>query len=118
MHDLQEVFNRMQEKKKKSRELTAMFKEALGANQEYIELSEKIAQLRAKKRAMEIATMEDFVSEFKQIDDLKLDVKSDAEMLTDLAITRYTKGESIEIVDAYENAYEPKFSVRFSKKKE
>lgn len=118
MHDLQEVFNRMQASKKKSRELTSMYKEALNSIGAYQELVEKIAQLRTKKRQIEIATLEDFTEEFKKIDALKTDVKSDSEMLTDIAITRYTKGESLEITDEYENAYEPRFSVRFSKKKE
>ena len=118
MHDLQEVFNRIQVSKKKGRELTSMYKEALGGIQAYQDLNEKIAQLRAKKRQIEIATWEDFSEECKQIDAIKVDVKSDAEMLTDIAITKYTKGESIEITDEYENKYEPRFSVRFSKKKE
>ena len=117
MPQLQEVFDRMQGATKKRRQLVSMYKEALQSNKEYEDINEKIANLRAKKKQIENATMEDFGKEFEQIESLALDTKTDAELLTDIAITQYTKGETVELKDEYENTYEPKFSVRFKKKK-
>jgi DNA-binding protein H-NS len=116
MPQLQEVFDRIQGANKKRRDLVSMYKEALHANKEYEDLNEKIATLRAKKKQIENATIEDFGKEFEQIESLKVDTKSDAELLTDIAMTQYTKGETVELKDEYENTYEPKFSVRFKKK--
>ncbi len=117
MPQLQEVFDRMQGANKKRRELMSMYKESLHANKEYEDICEKIANLRIKKKQIENTTLEDFGKEFEQIESLKVDTKSDAELLTDIAITQYTKGETVELKDEYENTYEPKFSVRFKKKK-
>lgn len=117
MPQLQEVFDRMQGANKKRRELMSMYKESLHANKEYEDICEKIANLRIKKKQIENTTLEDFGKEFEQIESLKVDTKSDAELLTDIAITQYTKGETVELKDEYENTYEPKFSVKFKKKK-
>ena len=61
------------------------------------------------------AELKDLKSVCKQIQDLKIDIESDQEMLNDIAMLKYTKGEPIEIKDKYDNEYEPVFSVKFKK---
>ena len=58
---------------------------------------------------------EQCASEITQLEDLKIDIESDQEMLNDMAMTKYAKGESIELKDQYDNTYEPVFVVKFKK---
>jgi hypothetical protein len=44
-----------------------------------------------------------------------VNVESDKALLSDLALGEYAKGGHIEVVDQYNNKYEPVFNVRFKK---
>lgn len=113
--DIQELFTQIKEKKEKIKELKAVCKEMLDASEEYKEINEQMKTLRAKKQRVASAVNEQCSTEMTKIMDLTIDVASDEEMLTDMAITKYTKGESIELKDQYDNTYEPVFSVKFKK---
>lgn len=115
MQDIQEIFNRVQEIKKKQKDIRSSYKEALASSQEYVELVDKLRTMREKKKQLENTIKSDFSSEFTKLDDLKIDLESDMEMLSDIAMTKVMKGEAIEIKDEYENSYEPIFTVRFKK---
>lgn len=115
MQDIQEIFNRIQEIKKKQKDIRSSYKEALASSQEYVELVDKLRTMREKKKQLENTIKSDFSSEFTKLDDLKVDLESDMEMLSDIAMTKVMKGETIEIKDEYENNYEPVFTVRFKK---
>ena len=115
MKDLQTVFNRMEEAKKKQKDLKRIYKDALDQATEYQEIKEELKSLREKKKRIETAVKEQFSQEIIQIEDLKIDIESDTEMLTDIALTMMSKGESIDITDADQNEYEPLFKVRFKK---
>ena len=71
--------------------------------------------MREKKKQIEQTTKEQFSGEFIKLEDLKIDIESDQEMLNDIALNKVMKGESIEIRDEYDNEYEPLFSVKFRK---
>jgi len=115
MKDLQEVFLRLQEAKKKQKEIRSAYKEALAANTGYKDLTEQLNTLRAKKKQVEIMVKEQFSSEFTKLDDLKIDIESDMQMLADIALSQMVKGETVEVTDQYENKYEPLFTVKFKK---
>lgn len=115
MLDIQEVFNRMQENKKKQKDIRSAYKSALESSGEYQEINEKIKTLRERKKQIENTTKESFASELTQLDDLKIDFDSDALVLTDMAMTTYVKGDTIQVVDEYNNKYEPVFRVNFKK---
>lgn len=115
MQDIQEIFNRIQEIKKKQKDIRSSYKEALASSQEYVELTDKLKIMREKKKQIENMIKSDFSSEFTKLDDLKIDLESDMEMLSDIVITKTMKGESVEIKDEYDNNYEPIFTVRFKK---
>ena len=114
MRNIQEVFNQIQEKKKEMRDIKKMYRDALDSSGEYKELLEKIEQLKAAKKKLEVAAWDDAGSKNK-FETSKLDIKQDRELLTDLAINSLMSGEPIKIVDAYNSEYEPKFSVSFKK---
>lgn len=115
MANLQEVYNRLQETKKKQKEIRSALKEALVSSVEYQEIIDKIKSARIKKQQIESAVRSDFSSELEKMEEYALDIKSDSMLLSDAAMTKLMKGESVEITDEYNNKYEPVFSVRFKK---
>ena len=115
MQDLQEIFNRIQEIKKKSKDIRAAYKDALASSGEYKEIDEKIKALRMRKKQIETSIKNDFSSEFTKLEDFKVDLESDNTMLADAALTKLMKGETVQVVDEYNNTYEPAFSVKFKK---
>lgn len=115
MTDLQEIFSRIQATKKQQKDIKTAYRDALNASEEYKLLIEKMKELRAKKKQIETSVKQDFSSEFSKLDDLKVDIESDNTILTDAAITKLMKGETVEVIDEYNNNYEPVFSVKFKK---
>ncbi len=115
MQDLQAVFNRIRETKLKQKELRKMYKDALSASAEYNDIVEKLENLKIKKKQIETELKEDALNDFKQMDAYRMHVKTDMELLSDLAINKLMAGETVEIKDVDDNRYEPQFSVRFKK---
>ncbi len=115
MADLQEIFARIQETKKKQKDIKSAYRDALNSSEEYKNLTDKLTELRAKKKQIENSIKQDFSSEFQKLDDFKIDLESDNTMLSDAAFTKLLKGETVEVVDEYNNSYEPLFVVKFKK---
>jgi hypothetical protein len=51
----------------------------------------------------------------EQLYSIKSDIESDKKILSQATLTKLLKGEPIELIDEYNNKYEPIFSVRFKK---
>lgn len=117
MPNLQEVFDRMQKSKKRQKEIRDMYNEALAATPEYGELNDKMKIQRERKKQIEQAIKESFSKELTELEDLKVDIESDNELISDMSLTQLVKGETVAVKDQYENEYEPIFSVRFKKVK-
>jgi DNA mismatch repair ATPase MutS len=113
--DLQHIFNRIQEKRNKQKELRQAYKDTLSQTPGYKESVEDLKKMREKKKQIELAVRSDFRSELEQLEDLKIDLESDNQILSDLALTKIMKGEPLEIKDTYDNKYEPIFAVRFKR---
>jgi hypothetical protein len=111
MPSLQEIFSRVQETKKKQRELKRSYRDSLENSPQYQELLSKFDELKLKKKVMVEAARQ----EFPQLERIKKDIESDTEMLADLALNSLIKGEPIELIDEYKNQYEPVLKVRFKK---
>ncbi len=115
MQNIQEVFARIQKNKKQLKDLKSAYSDALKNVQEYVELLEKLKTLREKKKQIENTVSQDFSNEFRQIEDIKIDIESDQEMLNDIALTQVMQGQTVAVTDEYEQNYEPVFSVKFKK---
>ena len=113
--ELSAVFNRVQENKKKQRELKVMYRDALSVNGEYQKAVEELEDLKIKKKKIEATVQSDFKEEFDKLEGLKLNIASDNQLLSDIALTQFTKGELKRLVDEYKVEYEPIFSVKFKK---
>lgn len=115
MQNIQEVFNRIQKAKEKQKELKKMYKEALDQTPGYKNLVEDFKEIRDKKKQTETQVKQDFAKEFEELDDLKTDIQTDQELISDIALNKLVKGETVEVNDKDDNNYEPVFSVKFKK---
>lgn len=115
MSNLQEVFLRIREIKKEQKKLKESYRDALLNSTEYKQISDNLKDLRNRKKQIETDIRTQFSSEFTRLDDLKIDLESDAEMLSDIALTQLMKGETVKVKDEYEVEYEPMFTVKFKK---
>jgi len=115
MQNIQEVFNRIQKAKQKQKEIRKMYKEALEQTPGYKEIVDDYKDLRDKKKQVETQVKQDFAKEFEELDDLKADIQTDQEVLSDIALNKLVKGDTVEVTDKENNNYEPIFSVKFKK---
>ena len=115
MQNIQEVFNQIQIVKKQQKDLKSVWRDALAGSTELKELTEQVKVLKEKKKQVETSIKEEFSSELDKLDELKIELESQNLMLNDIALTKIMNGEVIELVDTYNNAYEPIFSVKFKK---
>ena len=115
MANLQEVFNRIQKTKQEQKEIKSMYKDALTNSQVYQKTVEELKEMKEKKKKIEDQIREDFRHEFDKLENLKADIENDNLLLSDAALTKLMKGETVEVVDDHENRYEPVFSVRFKR---
>ena len=115
MQQVQEIFQRIEENKRKLKDINEVLKDALAASQAYQEVAEQAKVLNEKKRQIKKDIESGFAQELTKKEDLKIDLASDIELLTDVALSSMMKGESVGISDKYENEYEPVFKVMFKK---
>lgn len=115
MQDIQAVFMRIEETKKKMKDLKSAYSDALKNAQEYQEVLDKQKSIRERKKQIEQAIKDQFSSELMKLEDLKIDMASDMELLSDMAMTQMMKGETVQVTDPYNNTFEPVFAVKFKK---
>jgi len=115
MQSLQEIFNQIQEVKKKQKDLRLSISDALAASSQLKEVQGKIKELNAKKKDLERAIKADFASEITKLDDLQVDLESFNTLLSDAILTLMLKGEKVEIVDSFGNALEPELVAKLVK---
>jgi len=114
MKDIQEIYNRMQQKKQEQREIKSVYRDVLTGRQDYQELSKTLRELREKKKHIEAQVLAES-KDFQRIEILKLNIAQDAGMLADAALAKLLKGEQVKITDERQNTYEPRFSVKFKR---
>lgn len=113
--NLQEVFKRIQDRKKEQSEIKKIYRDALSINGNYQEVLEELEALKLKKKKIEAGVQSDFKEEFDKLEGLKLNIAGDSQMLSDLALTQLTSGQTVKIVDENKTEYEPIFTVKFKK---
>jgi predicted nuclease with TOPRIM domain len=117
MIDIQELFNRIQQTKKKQKDIKTLYADALKNSAGYQDVLDKIKALREKKKQLEAGVKAEFVAEFSQLDAYQTDLASDTTLLSDAAVSLLMKGESIEVQDEFHNNYDPIVVVKFKKAK-
>lgn len=115
MSRLQETYNDLQEAKRERRELTKAFKDELKHNAEYNRIVEEAKILREKKKTIENDVKSRALKDAQRLDDLKLEIASLQELLSDLSLNMYLAKENVEVTDTTDQRWVPYFSVRFKK---
>lgn len=110
---LHEVHARLKQKKSQRRDMNKMVQDQLSVHPRYQELMEEIAKLREEKKSIEneLRTPADS----QELEALKADIKTDHEMLADIALNLYIANEPVEIMDEYNVRWVPVFAVRFKR---
>ena len=116
MANLQEVFNEIEKDKKRAKEIRDSYKDALEGNFEFGQVNSELNKFRAKKKEIERTVRADFATEMNELETINDNIKNTKEVLSDLAFNQLVKGETVEVVDEYNNPYEPRYSVSFKKK--
>lgn len=115
MSRLQETYNELQELKRERRELNKMFKDELVSNAEYQRVTDQLKVLREKKKSIENNVKSHALKDARKLDDLRLEIQSVNELLSDLSLNMYVSKQNVEIVDKSDQRYVPYFSVKFKK---
>lgn len=115
MPQLEEIHQRIQEKKREKKEIIKALQDALKHDTHYQELAEELKKLREEKKSIENRLYAESAADAQKIDLLDLDIKSDSELLTDLALNKYVAGETVEVVDRHNVKWVPEFAVKFKK---
>ncbi len=115
MKSVQEVFSHLLEIKRQQKEYMTAYKDALENTDNYREITEQLKTLREKKKQLEAAVKNQLGKSYEKLEELKADLQSEKEMLSDVAITTLMGGETVQVKDEYENIYEPVWSVKFKK---
>jgi hypothetical protein len=115
MVNLHEVYNRLQSNKRQRADLKKMFKDELAHNDEYKHLVDEMKTMKERKKSIETQVRAAAMSDANQIDDLGNEIKHDAELLADVALNMYVKGQPVEVVDENNVRWVPSFSVKFVK---
>jgi hypothetical protein len=115
MQDIKEIHKQLEEKRKELRELNKMMRDELAASKEYCDKVEEAKTIRDKKKSIENEIQGRNSEALGKIDLLKLEIKTFAETLSDVAINKYAARESVEFMDDHNNRWSPVFSVKFKK---
>jgi hypothetical protein len=114
MKSVQEIFDRLQDKKKQVKVVRQKYKQELASSSEHQRITEDMEKLRAKKKKYEQSIREQAGANFARIDELALAIRQDTQMLSDVALTSIMKGERVEVKDEH-TEFEPVFTVRFKR---
>jgi hypothetical protein len=115
MPDLKEVFERMKAKRKEHSEINKSFKDSLVHHAKHQEITAQLQRLRDEKKMIENEAWAESSKDAERRELLALDIKSDKQMLSDLALNLYVKGKPVEVVDENQTRWVPEFSVSFRK---
>ena len=114
MSQLNEIYKRVQKNKKRQTEIRKILKDECTHNARHQEILEQAKILREEKKGIE-QNIKAQNSDFQELEELSLEVQTDQELLSDVALNMYMKKETVEIVDEYEQTWHPIFKVSFKK---
>lgn len=115
MEKLQTVFDRMQKRRKELKEIRKMYKDGLDNDSRYNGIINDISNLRAKKKQIEMEVQEHLGETYMKLEELRDDIATDQQMLSDIALNTLMDGKTVEVTDEYNNHYEPEFKVSLRK---
>jgi hypothetical protein len=115
MQNLQDVYNRIQDKKREYKTIARGFQDELKNNARYAEILEEMKKLKEEKKSFEQQAKAAAVLDASKMETLKLDMENDRQTLTDIALNMYVDQQPVEIIDKTQARWSPEFSVKFKK---
>lgn len=110
---INDVFNRLEDKKKQLKDRKQRVKDDLANNSRYVEIEEQIAELKRERKQIEMETIT--MADKEEMEAMKVDIRTDKELLSDMALNEYVGGHKVEVVDEFRRPHEPVFSAKFKK---
>ncbi len=117
MPEIQEIFDRVKDFKNKQKLIRDAYKSELSHHSEYQEINDDLEKVKIQKKEIEKVIKTAMIKDFEKLEDLKLDIEADNEMISDMAFNKLMKGEKVEIQDELGNKYDPVIIVKFQKAK-
>jgi hypothetical protein len=114
MSKIEQIYHRLEANKKRRKELGKMLKDELDHHPQHKELVEEMKVMRERKKGIE-QDVRAGNSEIRELDDIKIDIQTDQELLADVALNMYVNNETVEIIDEYDQTWYPTFKVSFKK---
>ena len=114
MPNLEEIYHRVEANKKRRKEINKMFRDELSHSSRHKEIVEEMQTLREEKKAIE-QQVRSSQAEVQELEDIKMEIQTDQELLADLTLNMYVKNETVEIKDEYDQTWYPVFKVNFKK---
>ncbi|MFA6522231.1 MAG: hypothetical protein WCT24_01400 [Patescibacteria group bacterium] len=118
MPTLQEVYKRLAKNKKEKAEIAKIIHSELEASPKFKEIEDQLKALRGDRKALENEVKAISKADIARMEELKVDIDTDLELLADLALNMYVENKEVEIVDDYNEKWYPSFRVTFKKSNE
>lgn len=115
MAQLQIAFTKTIEKKNRKKVLEVELKHILEDHPEYAKNIEIRNEATKKINAILDSIGEAYPKIANELASIRADLKSDKELLADLAMKEYLEGKPVEVVDVAGEKFAPEFSVKFVK---
>lgn len=112
---IKEIYNRIQENKLKLKELKNSVKDVLSNDFSYSKMKAELEEKRKELKILEKQLIASNMVNYDQIENYKIDIKTDEELLKDIALNLLMKNEQVELVDKYDNKYIPELKVSFKR---
>lgn len=117
MLQLQLVFSKTEDLKQKAKIIKHSIADALQDSRAYQEARKNLEAVKSDFKNLEEAIKADYRKELEELIEIKEDLRSEQQMMSDMAINNLVKGEALDIQDKKGNRLEPVFSVKFRKAK-
>lgn len=110
--ELKDILLSIKEAKKKRSDIKKAVKSELGQSSLYQETLHQLDELKRQKAKIERQVKQ---SDMEKAEQLSLFIKDETQLLSDVALNKFMKGETIEVRDDNDAVYEPRFTVKFKR---
>jgi hypothetical protein len=115
MQTIQQIFLRLQENKKQLLEVKKELKVHYVETPGFTMADEEKKVINEKLKALKAQVHEQYPDLTTKMEDLKIDIESDKQLLTDIVMTDYVAGKTVEVKDQFQQQCFPLFTVKFVK---
>ena len=112
MATIREVLERLEKNKHERKIIKETIGQALLGSAAWVKCDEEVKQEKSRLNGIKQTVLSSFQGDVDELERLNNEIKNDSEVLSDIAMTMFMKGESIDI-EHKGKRYEPKIKVSF-----